>query len=77
MGYIHDIGEEFNTRLGELEMVCQEDTIEACDKKRMALITWVKEKALESYRNGLKAGKGEGDNSTSRAPRKPSRNYQK
>ena len=77
MGYIQDIGKEFENRLGTLEAECQDGGIEECDKQRMALIKFFKDKILESYKNGLKAGKGEGDSSTPRAPRKPARNYQK
>ena len=77
MGYIHDIGEALERLFDDLEEVWKEGTVEECDKKRYEISKFLKDKILESYKNGLKAGKGEGDSNTPRAPRKPARNYQK
>ncbi len=38
-------------------------------KDTKTIVKWVKERVLESYKNGLQAGKGEGTNDT--AQRKP------
>ena len=77
MGYIHDLGESIEKRLVALEEVWKEGTVDECDKQRYEIVKFIKEKILESYKNGLKTGKGEGDSNTPRAPRKPARTYQK
>ena len=46
-------------------------------KDTKSIVKWVKERVLESYKNGLQAGKGEQETSAPRAPSKPLRNYKK
>ena len=77
MGYIHDLGESIEKRLVALEEVWKEGTVDECDKQRYEIVKLIKEEILISYKNGIKAGKGEGDNSAPRAPRKHARNYKK
>ncbi len=65
MGYLHDIDKELHKRLEALELGREPDNF----------IRYVKAIILESYKNGLRAGKGEVDNNTPNAPRKKKQNY--
>ena len=58
MSYIHDLRAELEQRLEDLEQFWREDEgLEACDARRDALIKFILEKVLESYKNGLDATK--------------------
>ena len=53
--YIRELGHELEERLRALEKTWREEPGEACDEEFAAFTKWVKEKVLESYRNGLNA----------------------
>ena len=61
MGHIQDIERELIPMLHALD-----------EEHRKGVAKWVKDKVLESFKNGLKAGKEK-----SESPRQEKRNYQK
>ena len=77
MGYIHDFGEVIEKRLVALEEVWQEGTDDECDKQRYDIVKLIKEEILTSYKNGLKADKGEPEAKPPSVPKKPTRHYHK
>jgi hypothetical protein len=52
MGYITDFEKELEKRILGLEKIWREGDIKHCDEEISAVIKFVKEKVLESYRNG-------------------------
>ncbi len=70
MGYIHDVERQLRKLLDnrQYEALTEDD--------ERALVMFVKEKILESYRNG-QASKVKQDTGAPQPPNKPARNYQK
>ena len=66
MGYIHDLEEAIKKRLACLEEVCKAGEVDECDKHLYEFIHFLKEAILTSYKNGVRVGKGNRDNSTTK-----------
>jgi hypothetical protein len=58
MGYINDFEKDLEKRLVGLERVWQEGDVTRSDEAISAVIKFVKEKVLESYRNGSEKKQG-------------------
>ena len=58
MGYINDFEKDLEKRLIALEKIWQEDDVQRSDEAISAVIKFVKEKVLESYRNGSEKRQG-------------------
>jgi hypothetical protein len=71
--YIRELGGELEKRLQALEEVWREGSGEQCDTARAALIKFVKERVLASYRNGLNAVSLQVDNAARKLTRPVSR----
>ena len=70
MGYIHDVERQLRKLLDNR----QYDALTEDDER--ALVTFVKEKILESYQNG-QASKVKQDTGAPQQPKKPTKNYKK
>ena len=61
---------------GHLQLIDRELRALLAEGNTEDIVKWVKERVLESYRNGVQVGKTAPATDTERAPRKTARHYQ-
>ncbi len=71
MSYMQDFEDELRKKLSELFEL--EGSLEQHAERMQGFIRFVKEKLLESYKNGLKAGRAPRNGPSNFSPRRPPR----